>query len=41
MGKISERKKQIMTQTAVNLLFLTVGVGIGILAMFVVAMVVI
>lgn len=30
-----------MTQTAVNLLFLTVGIGAGVLAMFVIAMCVI
>lgn len=41
MQKMSKRKKQILNQIAVELLLLAAGIGIGFLAMFIVAVIVI
>lgn len=41
MQKMGKRKKQILNQMAVEILFLAAGAGIGALAMFVIALIVI
>lgn len=40
MRKMGKRKKQILNQIIVELLFLTVGIGVGFLAMFIIAIIV-
>lgn len=40
MRKMGKRKKRILNQIAVELLLLVVGIGIGFLAMFIIAAIV-
>ena len=40
MQKMGKRKKQILNQIIVELLFLTVGIGVGFLVMFIIAIIV-
>ena len=40
MRKMGKRKKQILNQIIMELLFLVVGIGVGFLAMFIIAIIV-